>query len=404
MRLLFSLILMLLLASCSTDVEQKSSLSPRRITLETIDLKHIKPDAIVGTVIDSLSFTENSAKTWVHYFEENIGQMSSTLAKPLPVKAAAETKFSGKNNISTELYQKLLNDNKLDRYILLTFDNDIFAETDYYYTNGFSVGMIHPWFNNRLFYKLMPDLGQASTKLYGIRIQQQMFTPYNPEAVEVIPDDRPFAGVLLAEFFKLSNRSDKGLFLQTSLRLGLIGPASLAGALQSSAHKLKPTGWDYQIANDLLINIDMSLQKAFRVSKHIEMAGGVDAGIGTYKTYIGASAQIRAGSFRSFCSNISSSTIGLIPRFDKSISYWFFLEPAIHFIAYDATLNGGMLNKKSPHRFSYEQLHHFTTQFNAGFSVFYRNTGLSLRWTRISTEFIGGKEHNWGNISLTHNF
>ena len=404
MRLLIILFSMLLLVSCSTDVEQKSSLSPRRITLETIDLKQIKPDVIERTAIDSLAFIKNLSAPKVHYFEENIGQMTSTLAKALPVKTTAETNFSEKNNISPELYQKLLNDNQLDRYLLLTFDNDIFAETDYYYTNGFSIGMIHPWFNNRLFYKLMPDLGQASSNLYGMRIQQQMFTPYNPEAVEVIPDDRPFAGVLLAEFFKLSNQSDKGLFLQTSLRLGLIGPASLAGVLQSSAHELKPTGWDYQIANDLLINIDISLQKTFKINNFLEFAGGVEAGLGSYKTHLGASAQIRVGSFRSFSSNGFSSTIGLIPRFDKSISYWFFLEPAFHFLAYDATLNGGMLNKKSPHRFSYEQLHHFTTQFNAGFSVFYRNTGLSLRWTRISPEFIGGKKHNWGNISLIHNF
>ncbi|MCK9451687.1 MAG: lipid A deacylase LpxR family protein [Bacteroidales bacterium] len=404
MRLLFSIFLMLLLVSCSTDVEQYSNLEPRQIILKTIDLKQIKPDEIVGTEIDSLFFIKNLSVPKVHYFEENIGQMTNTFAKALPVKTAADTKFPEKNTISPELYQKLLNDNQLDRYLLITFDNDIFAETDYYYTNGFSIGLIHPWFNNRLFYRLMPGLGQVPLNLYGMRIQQQMFTPYNPEAVEVIPDDRPFAGVLLAEFFKLSNRSDKGLFLQTSFRLGVIGPASLAGVLQSSAHELKPTGWDYQIANDLLINVDMNLQKAFKINKYIEMAGGVDVGLGTYKTYMGASAQLRAGNFRSFSNNISSSTIGLIPRFDKSISYWFFLEPAFHFVAYDATLNGGMLNKSSPHRFSYDQIHHLTTQFNAGFSVFYRNTGLSLRWTRISPEFIGGKKHNWGNISLTHNF
>lgn len=404
MRLLFIIFLMLLLVSCSTDVDQKTAFAPIRTTTEIIDLKQIKPDEIVGTAFDSLSYIKNLSRTEVHYFEENIGQMTSTLAKALPVKTAAKTKFLEKNKVSPELFQKLLNDNKLDRYLLLTFDNDIFAETDYYYTNGFSIGLIHPWFNKRLFYRPMPGLGQSSSNLYGMRIQQQMFTPYNPEAVVINPGDRPFAGVLLAEFFKLNSRSDKGLFLQTSLRLGVIGPASLAGALQSSAHKLKPTGWDYQIANDLLINIDMSLQKAFRISKYIEMAGGVDAGLGSYKTYMGASAQFRAGSFRGFSSNISSSTIGLIPRFDKSISYWFFLEPAFHFVAYDATLNGGMLNKNSPHRFSYDQIHHLTTQLNAGFSVFYRNTGLSLRWTRISPEFIGGNKHNWGNISLTHNF
>lgn len=404
MRLLFISLVMFLLFSCSTNVEKENKSVALRPSMEIIDLKQINPNLIKLSEIDSLSSAKKLSATKIHYFIENIGQMTSSTAKALPAKTIAETKFSQQNNVSPELYQQLLNDKRLDRYLLLTFDNDIFAETDYYYTNGFSIGLIHPWLNNRLFYSLMADLGQFSSNLFGMRIQQQMFTPYNPEAVVMNPDDRPFAGVLLAEFFKLSSRPDKGLFLQTSLRLGVIGPASLAGALQSSAHKLKPTGWDYQIANDLLINIDMSLQKSFKINKFVEIAGNFDAGLGSYKTYLGASAQIRAGSFRSFSTNIASSTIGLIPRFDKSITYWFFLEPAIHFVAYDATLNGGMLNKSSPHRFSYNQIQHLTTQFNAGFSVFYRNTGLSLRWTRISPEFIGGSNHNWGNISLTQNF
>ena len=404
MLLLRILFLILLLVSCSTDVEQKNALLESRPAKDIMDLKHIKPYLIELKEIDSLPVTNKKSTAKIRYFEEDIGQMTSTSAKALPAKTNAETKFSHQTNVSPKLYQQLLNDKRLDRYLLLTFDNDIFAETDYYYTNGFSIGFIHPWFNNRLFYKLMPDLGQSSSSLFGMRIQQQMFTPYNPEAVAINPNDRPFSGVLLAEFFKLSNQSDKGLFLQTSLRLGVIGPASLAGALQSTAHTLKPTGWDYQIANDLLINIDMSLQKALKLNRFVEIAGNFEAGLGTYKSYLGTSAQLRLGNFRSFSNNISTSTIGLIPHFDKSITYWFFVEPAIHFVAYDATLNGGMLNKSSPHKFTNEQIHPITTQFNTGFSVFYRNTGLSLRWTRISPEFIGGNNHNWGNISLTHNF
>lgn len=404
MRLLLFFISILLLVSCSSNREQDSGVVKKQRLSKNIDLKQIKYSEIPVNKQDTLTNSSTKPKAIIHYFEENIGQLTTLSLNALPPKNEAETKFPDKEIIKKDSFNKQLNSKLLNRYWLLTFDNDIFAETDYYYTNGFSIGLIHPWFNNRLFYSLMPDLGQLSNDLSGMRIQQQMFTPYNPEAIELNPNDRPFAGVLLAEFFKLSSRSDKSLLLQTSFRLGLIGPASLAGALQSSAHKLKPTGWDYQIVNDLLINIDISVQKSFRLTNFAEIAGNLEAGLGTYKNYLGSSAQIRLGNFRSFSSTISSSTIGLIPRFDKSISYWLFLEPAFHFVAYDATLNGGMLNKNSPHKFSYEQIHHFTTQFNAGFSVFYRNTGLSLRWTRISPEFVGGNKHNWGNISLTHNF
>jgi len=404
MRLLFIMLLLLFMISCSTSDEQKAELVAHDRAKDISNLKQIRPAEIYNIKTDSLNFRSKTAVAKLHYFEENIGEMTSEAAKALTVENIQSDKFFGQNATNPELYSHTSNGSHMNRYLLITFDNDIFAETDYYYTNGFSVGLIHPWLDNRLFYSLMPGLGQYSTNLFGFRIQQQMFTPYEPEAVAIDPNDRPFSGVLVAEFFKLSNRSDKMLFLQTSLRMGVIGPASLAGALQNSLHKLEPTGWENQIANDFLLNIDLSLQKAFKIGKSIEMAGNMDAGIGTFKTYWGASLQIRTGNFSSINSTISSATIGVLPKFDKTISYWIFLEPAFHFIAYDATLNGGMLNKTSPHRFSYNEIHHRTTQLNAGFSVFYRNTGLSLRWTRISPEFIGGDLHNWGNISLTHNF
>lgn len=398
------MLLSLFMFSCSTSDEQNAELVVHDQAKDISNLKQIRSAEIDMTKIDSLSFRKKPAVAKLHYFEENIGEMTSEAAKALPVENIQSAGFFGQKTANPELYRHTSNGSHMNRYLLITFDNDIFAETDYYYTNGFSVGLIHPWLDNRLFYSLMPGLGQYSTNLFGFRIQQQMFTPYEPEAVAIDPNDRPFSGVLVAEFFKLSNRSDKMLFLQTSLRMGVIGPASLAGALQNSTHKLEPTGWENQIANDFLLNIDLSLQKAFKIGKSIEIAGNMDVGLGTFKTYWGASLQIRAGNFSRINSTISSATIGVLPQFDKAISYWFFLEPAFHFVAYDATLNGGMLNKTSPHRFSYNEIHHRTTQLNAGFSVFYRNTGLSLRWTRISPEFIGGDLHNWGNISLTHNF
>jgi lipid A 3-O-deacylase len=339
----------------------------------------------------------------LHSFEEEIGQMSSNSLTFVPARAQElDRKSAKKSNISWPGHA-LTADINLSRYLLITFDNDIFAETDYYYTNGFSIGMIHPALKKWPVYKLMPGLGDGAITYQGIRLHQQMFTPYNPEALTIDTKDRPFAGVLFAEFFKLNSLTDKALFLQTSLRIGLIGPASMAEALQRTAHELKPTGWDFQIANDFLINMDFSLQKSFSLAKSVEIAGRAHAGIGTYKDYIGGSFQLRAGNFQAF-SSPSPDLIGSPLAYNRNITYWLFVEPAFQFIGYDASLNGGMLNRNSPHRFSYDQINHWTTQISAGFSVFYRKTGISIRLIHISPEFEGGNTHKWGSISITNNF
>jgi hypothetical protein len=287
-------------------------------------------------------------------------------------------------------------------YLILTFDNDIFAETDYYYTNGFSVGLVHPIFNSGILRKILPDLGSNSLNTTGVRIHHFMFTPQNPEAIEIDPDDRPFAGVLLAEYFNLSQLMSRRINIHASLRLGVIGKASMAQALQTAMHQLEPTGWDDQIGNDLLINYDLGLEKLLFSGKFWQLSGMVEAGLGSYQTYGGAAFQLRIGLL-----NILSNSY--LPELDnktnsskKNGSFWFFVQPAWHFVVHNASLNGGFLNKTNTHFFGHDEITNSLARFSAGFSWHYRKLGLGIRWTHIGPEFKTAKNHNWGSMSLLY--
>ena len=70
-----------------------------------------------------------------------------------------------------------LSDNK---YLILDFDNDIFAETDYYFTNGAQISLVLPTFNRFPLYRLMPDAGRHSINYFGIGLRQNMYTPIHP--------------------------------------------------------------------------------------------------------------------------------------------------------------------------------------------------------------------------------
>ncbi|MDD4374637.1 MAG: lipid A deacylase LpxR family protein [Bacteroidales bacterium] len=286
-------------------------------------------------------------------------------------------------------------------YLILTFDNDIFAETDYYYTNGFSVGLVHPKLNNRTFGRILAGLGYKSLNTTGLRIHQFMFTPQNPEAIEIDYNDRPFAGVLLVEYFKLSQLVNRSLNFHASLSLGVIGKASMAQALQTVMHQLEPKGWDYQIGNDLLLNYDISLEKLVFSGRFWQLSGMIEAGLGSYQTYGGGALQLRIGLLNGF-KNSYLPELENVSSTNKVGSFWFFIQPAWHYVVHNASLNGGFLNKNNAHYFTHDEIRHNLARFSAGFSWHYRKIGLGIRWTQIGPEFRTANKHNWGSMSLLY--
>jgi hypothetical protein len=339
-------------------------------------------------------------KSTINYFQEDIGTLSpgNSITKIITVQ--------DQNQIFTTTIKPISGLGSTEKsqptFLLITFDNDIFAETDYYYTNGFSIGMVHPKLASGFFSRILPSLGNTAFNTSGIRVHQFMFTPQNPEAIEIDRNDRPFAGVLLTEYFKLSQLPNMGINMHTSLRLGVIGKASMAESLQATMHKLEPVGWDYQIKNDLLINYDFSLEKLLLKGDFWQISGMLDLGLGSYQTYGGGALQFRVGILQGLPNGYLPELDPVNETYRPAGSFWFFIEPAWHFMAYNASLNGGLFNNNSPHYFSYNEINHSLARFSAGFSWHYRKLGLGLKWTYLSPEFQSAKHHNWGSLSLLY--
>lgn len=91
-----------------------------------------------------------------------------------------------------------------------------------------------------------------------LRISQSMYTPRDRTRTDLVPDDRPYAGLLAlsvawnlrhAEPARGRDRLDT-----YELTLGVIGPASLARQAQDAVHELigvdRFLGWDQQLGNE----------------------------------------------------------------------------------------------------------------------------------------------------------
>ena len=195
------------------------------------------------------------------------------------------------------------------------FENDLFGNTDEYYTSAFKLSWISKGFADsstrggspewlRWFTAKMPTADRKD--LYhtvALSLGQSIYTPKNIDTAQLLEDDRPYAGwSYLAAALQTKNID----FLNTlELNIGIVGPSSLAEQSQKITHKWlgdsEPQGWDNQINDELGLMIAWQLfwRVASKSVGHHGLAYDVipHAGItvGNVLTYANAGGEIRFG-------------------------------------------------------------------------------------------------------------
>ena len=94
-----------------------------------------------------------------------------------------------------------------------------------------------------------------------------MYTPRDLTRVIPDPNDRPYAGLLYASIGLIS-WTEENILDQAQVLVGVVGPASQAGATQVWLHEelsgaVQPRGWDSQIPNQLVA--ELRLHRSHRV-------------------------------------------------------------------------------------------------------------------------------------------
>lgn len=160
--------------------------------------------------------------------------------------------------------------------LVFSLENDVMLKQDEGYTNGVQLMWVTP--------ELRPDsrssflrwLARLNRKLLGskerareesdpwnnkrrasLSLVQGMFTPDNLTAKELIPDDRPYAGLLYVSLGLV--RLSPVYQDSAGVAVGGVGPLSLAGAVQRWLHKTYgwtyPEGWENQLKNEPVLEL-----------------------------------------------------------------------------------------------------------------------------------------------------
>jgi lipid A 3-O-deacylase len=284
-------------------------------------------------------------------------------------------------------------------------DNDayLFLGQDRYYTNGLFINFRHAVDQQQLSEKL-------EKKTFEIAVGQKMYNPRSGYAPNPLTHDRPFAGYLFAEgvmnWFKKDEQGWKA-----GIQVGTTGPSSLGQKGQELLHSVvgfyDPEGWDYQIKDELAVNLTAQytrlLQRAANQRTDFSFEGYAQAGT----TYSGAGAGVlfRAGKINQLFNTAyyhavienNASTKKLV---DKEV--FFYAKPQINVVAYDATIQGSMFNDDSPITFDAKPIV-FAQQigFNYSSNRFTADFGLLFKTKEVKS---AAKAHQYGTISLFYRF
>ncbi len=279
--------------------------------------------------------------------------------------------------------------NQAKSTISIASDNDLFATIikDRYYTSGlfFSLNTV-----SKKKYK------NQQKRIYHYKLGHHLYTPHKLTLESVELHDRPFAAFLYAEF-GWTQALDNQIFKKT-IQLGVLGPNAMGEELQNFIHSLygfdRIEGWQHQIQNTIGINITGSYAKGFMAKNNkTDFNLTTDFSVGTVYNFLTIGFLGRVG-FRELTSIDNSVLFSTALQVSKSEQKrkkesFLFYKPSLELMVYDATIQGGLFNDKSPFtssinpiRFHLEAGMKFTTKkMNWGYSFHYKtNEKSDLRY------------------------
>lgn len=282
-----------------------------------------------------------------------------------------------------------------------SYANDFFTGTDRYFSQGIELG--HKSDSLKKFLPKTPLFIKPKKIIntnYSIGLHYYGFTPKDPYPPFVQLGDRPFANVI---FFLGSTDSflkKRQIHLRGTIKIGAIGPMTGGEFVHKSIHKTTgnklPRGWDNQIKNDLLLNYEANLRKYFSLFKNfIEVQALAQVEVGSWKINQSLGGKVKLGKINSF-ENLSSNK--------KENSYYLFLSPLVTRVYFDASMQGGLINRDSSYKLSSKDVENYVGKLLAGVHLGFNSFAIKYQQAWMTKEFSLGEKHSYGKLSFLFNY
>lgn len=285
-------------------------------------------------------------------------------------------------------------------------DNDSYLANgqDRYYTNGLFITyrkVAEPK-------QIKPGLAK---KIIELEIGQKMYNAQSGYIPAINYVDRPITAYLYGGG-SLNWFTENERMLKASFQIGTIGPAAFGKQAQEFVHQLTglyaPKGWEYQLYNEIGINLGASYVKMIQrsTSQKLDLAWHGYANLGTTFSGLGVGFMLRSGRVNQLFQSASyHSVIGTKSSTNKLVKseLFFFAKPQLDLVLHDATVSGGLFRQdKGPVSFKAKPW-----VLSQEFGLVHAKNRLSLQLSYVfKTAEIqsSAKAHQYGSVSTFYRF
>ena len=276
----------------------------------------------------------------------------------------------------------------------LAYDNDFFAATDRYFTQGIVLEVTSPRLGRiPLMRALITPRGMVAR--HSIVFEDDGYTASDLKAPQILYGDHPYAGTKQLRAQAIATDTGRRQRITSSLNVGIIGPGAGGAEIQTFIHRRTgntiPQGWGNQVRNDLILNYEAGIEReVYRAGRSLLVTGSGVARLGTYNTAVTAGTTLMLGRV--------GTPFSAIPSTRRA--FYLYLKPQLNVVGYDATLQGGLFNRTSPYTISNGDLRRVVYRSQVGLA--YRSGSRFIEYyrTMATPEFRGARAHRSGGFQI----
>ena len=272
----------------------------------------------------------------------------------------------------------------------LRYENDLFAGTDRYYTQGIFLQYDHldidlGWLNK--FFFNLPDIQRS----LQTGIAQKVYTPSSITSDSLLLGDRPYAATYGYTAKFTSRSKSRNYSLSWGLNTGWIGKPAFGKEMQTAIHRWtnnnKPRGWKHQLNNGLHVNLSFGAVKTwFTNTKWLRLETASLTTLGTLTNESRASGMLK---------------LGYITEGKYFLVYY---NPEVRAVLYDGTLQGALFAKPSEARIAGDQITRLVSEQEFGFKMLWGRISFSAYGHFQSKLFRNASNHAWAGVSIGYYF
>jgi lipid A 3-O-deacylase len=281
-------------------------------------------------------------------------------------------------------------------YFRFHYDNDYFTKTDEYYSQGITFEYVHPAIKKFPLSKLLWHPFKSIPQ-YGLSFNLFGYTPTTILSDKILYGDRPFDAGISLKIFLIQADETKHQQISTAFSIGVMGKAALGYDIQYNIHRWTknpvPHGWQHQVKNDIIINYQLNNEKQIiAAGNNFLLNAAGEARVGTLNDMLSGGFNFMAGRFNKRFTAVNGNK--------RKAEYYFYAQGRGNIIGYDASMQGGLFNRKTPYVIAAKDVNRLTFQADAGIIVNFKKLYLSYTQSYLTKEFRTGKYHRWGGVSV----